>query len=302
MGTLTVDLFGKVLKNPIMNASGTLGYGREIEPLWGVECLGAYVTKGLSAEPHGGNPPPRVWEERSGMINSIGLQNVGVRRFFHDYFPLFREKQVPVVVNFFGFSDDEYLQCASLIPDDELIIALEANLSCPNIKRGGISFGKEPDTVYRIVKELKTLTAAPLLVKLTPEVKSIVDTARAAEDAGADGLTIINTLPAAVVNVKERSIPLKGGLSGPLLKPIALRAVADVSRSVAIPIIGVGGIMDHLDALAFFMAGARAVQVGTATFVDPFTIPKIVDQLQKYVDTCGIECVDSIVGIARGEG
>ncbi len=288
------------MKNPVMNASGTLGYGKEIEPLWGVEILGAYVTKGLSLKPHHGNPLPRVWEERHGMINSIGLQNVGVERFFSEYFPFFERKGTPVIVNFFGFTEEEYIGCAEKIKPHKQIVALEMNLSCPNIKKGGIGFGKEADTVYQIIKHVKTVTTIPVVAKLTPEVKNIVEIAIAARDGGADGLTLINTMPAAVVDVEKRMVPLMGGLSGPVIKPVALRAVYECSKAVAIPIIGAGGIMDANDAIAFMMAGARAVQVGTATFIDPYAIPKIIRGMGEYLDRHDCRTIDSIIGITHG--
>jgi dihydroorotate dehydrogenase (NAD+) catalytic subunit len=299
MGNLSVTLFGKRLKNPVMNASGTLGYGREIEPLWPVETMGAYVTKGLSLKPHHGNPCPRVWEERGGMINSIGLQNVGLERFFDEHFPFFTAKKVPVIVNFFGFTEEEYVACAANIRPHKLIVALEMNLSCPNVKKGGISFGKEPKMVHEIVKEVKRVTNIPVMAKLTPEVKSIVEIAVAAAEAGVDGLTLINTIPAAVVDVRQRCIPIKGGLSGPLLKPIALRAVADCSRAVSVPIVGTGGIMNAIDAVSFLMAGARAVQVGTATFVDPFAIPRIVKEMKQYLSAYACSGVSGLTGAAQ---
>ncbi|MCX5808758.1 MAG: dihydroorotate dehydrogenase [Proteobacteria bacterium] len=299
MGNLTVEFFEKTMRNPVMNASGTLGYGKEIESLWGIETLGAYVTKGLSAEPHHGNPTPRVWEERNGMINSIGLQNIGVDRFFDEYFPYFKKRKTPVIVNFFGFTEEEYLACAAKIKPDPFIVALEMNLSCPNIKKGGISFGKEPGAVFEIVKHVKGVTKIPLVAKLTPEVRNIVEIAQAAHEGGADGLTLINTMPAAVVDVKSRNIPIRGGLSGPILKPIALRAVYECSKAVPIPIIGAGGIMNTEDAISFFMAGARAIQIGTATFVDPYAIPKIIRGIGEYLDAHGCSGIGDIVGIAR---
>lgn len=299
MGNLTVEFFEKTLRNPVMNASGTLGYGKEIEPLWGIETLGAYVTKGLSAKPHHGNPTPRVWEERNGMINSIGLQNIGVERFFDEYFPYFKKRMTPVIVNFFGFTEEEYLTCAAKIKPDPFIVALEMNLSCPNIKKGGISFGKEPGAVFEIVKHVKGVTKIPLVAKLTPEVRNIVEIAQAAHEGGADGLTLINTMPAAVVDVKSRNIPIRGGLSGPILKPIALRAVYECSKAVPIPIIGAGGIMNTEDAISFFMAGARAIQIGTATFVDPYAIPKIIRGIGEYLDAHGCSGIGDIVGIAH---
>lgn len=296
MATLSVELFGKELKNPVMNASGTLGYGKEIEPLWPVETMGAYVTKGLSLEPHHGNQTPRVWEERGGMINSIGLQNVGVRRFFDDYFPFFLRKEMPLIVNFFGFTEEEYIRCAEAIAPHPLIVALEINLSCPNIKKGGISFGKEPEMVRSIMRRVKQATGIPILAKLTAEVSNIVEVARAACEGGADGLTLINTLPAAVVDVRNRCIPIKGGLSGPILRPVALRALCDCAGAFSVPLVGAGGITDERDALSFLMSGAKAIQVGTATFVDPYAIPRMIKGLGAWLDGCGAAGVDEVVG------
>lgn len=300
MASLSVKLFGKTLRNPVMNASGTLGYGKEIEPLWGIETLGAYVTKGLSLKPHHGNPAPRVWEERLGLINSIGLQNIGVDRFFDECFPFFKEKKTPIIINFFGFTEEEYIACAERIKPDKLIIALEMNLSCPNIKQGGISFGKDPDMVHRVVKEVKAVTQIPVIAKLTPEVKSLREIAQAAYEAGVDGFTLLNTIPSLVVDIERRSVPIKGGLSGPALKPIALKAVYEISSVLPVPVLGAGGIMNHSDALSFIMAGACAVQVGTATFIDPYTIPKIIKELQAYLDRCRCPRIEEIVGTARG--
>ena len=299
MATLSVDLFGKTLRNPVMNGSGTLGYGREIESLWPIDTLGAYVTKGLSLKPHHGNPPPRVREEGQGMLNSIGLQNVGVERFFAEYFPLFKERNTPIVVNFFGFTDEEYIRCAASIEPDPLIVALEINLSCPNVTKGGICMGKEAQGVFSIIERVKRTTPIPLIAKLTPEVADIVEIARAAVSAGADGLTLINTMPGAAIDVQTKRMAFRGGFSGPPLKPIALKAVADVSRALPVPVIGAGGIMDHEDAIRFLMAGAQAVQVGTATFVDPFAIPKILTGLAAYVDKHGLSGLSSLVGAAH---
>ncbi|HEY3276243.1 MAG TPA: dihydroorotate dehydrogenase [Syntrophorhabdaceae bacterium] len=301
MANTSIELFGKTLKNPVMNASGTLGYGKEIEPLWPVETMGAYVTKGLSLEPHHGNPLPRIWDQQYGMINSIGLQNVGVERFFGHYFPFFRSRRIPIIVNFFGFSDDEYIRCAERIKPHELIVALEMNLSCPNVKKGGISFGKDPEMVYAIVKRVKEATSIPVIAKLTPEVKNIGEIASAAHEGGADGFTLLNTMPAAVVDVSQMRMPLRGGLSGPVMRPIALRAVFEISKAVPVPVIGAGGIMDSTDALAFLMAGAKAVQVGTATFVDPYAIPKIVEGIGEYLTRQKCANLDPIIGCTHRE-
>ena len=214
MANISLKLFGKRLKNPVMNASGTLGYSNEIESLWKIETLGAYVTKGLSLKPHHGNPTPRIWDERHGMINSIGLQNMGLDRFFDEHFPFFQKKKTPIIINFFGFTEEEYIAFAAKVKPDRLIVALEMNLSCPNIKAGGISFGKDPQMVFEIVKKVKAVTQIPLIAKLTPEVKNIVDIGRAAFEAGADGLTLINTMPAAIVEVKKKESPYQGGTFG----------------------------------------------------------------------------------------
>ena len=299
MADLSVELFGRSFKNPVMNASGTLGYGREIEPLWSIDTLGAYVTKGLSILPHHGNPPPRTCEEKGGMINSIGLQNVGLERFFADHFPFFLSKGTPLIINFFGFTEEDYVECASRIKPHELIVALEINLSCPNIKQGGLCMGKEAPSVFRIIRAVKEVTAIPLIAKLTPEVSDIVQIAKAACDAGADGITVLNTMPALAINVDKGSIFLRGGLSGPPLKPIALRAVSEISQNIPLPVIGAGGIMNTTDALAFLMAGAQMVQVGTATFVDPFAIPKIIRGIGDYMENRSICRLSQITGIAR---
>lgn len=299
MADISLRLFGTRLKNPVMNASGTLGYGSEIEPLWTVDTLGAYVSKGLSLLPHQGNPPPRLWEEASALINSVGLQNIGIKRFFEEKLPLFEERKTPVVINFFGFTEEDYVRCAEAIGARPLVVALEMNLSCPNIKAGGICLGKEADAVFRIVRRVKQATSLPVVAKLTPEVTDIVGIARAAYEAGADGINVLNTFPAAAVDVEKSVMALRGGLSGPFLKPLALRAVADISRSIPIPVIGTGGIMDHRDALSFLMAGAAAVQVGTATFVDPFAIPKIIEGINAFLDARRISRLDEIIGTAR---
>jgi dihydroorotate dehydrogenase (NAD+) catalytic subunit len=302
MADLSVTLFGKRLRNPVMNASGTLGYGSEIEPLWKVDTLGAYVSKGLSFFPHHGNPPPRLWEENGALINSVGLQNVGLRRFIDEKLPLFEARDTPVIINFFGFTEEDYVRCAEAVPPLEVIVALEINLSCPNIKQGGICLGKTADGVYGIIRKVKAATALPVIAKLTPEVTDIVHVARAAYDAGVDGITVLNTFPSQSIDVEKMAIGLRGGLSGPFLKPMALRAVSDITRNVPVPVIGVGGIMNGQDALAFLMAGAAAVQVGTASFIDPFAIPRIIKGIDSYLDTRRIAGIHQIIGTARAQG
>ncbi|MCX8022288.1 MAG: dihydroorotate dehydrogenase [Syntrophorhabdaceae bacterium] len=299
MADISLNLFGRKLKNPVMNASGTLGYGREIEPLWRVSEMGVYVSKGLSLKPHHGNPTPRVWEVSSGMLNSIGLQNIGIDRFLEEYLPYFSETKTPVIINFFGFTVEEYVGCAERIKDDENIFALEMNLSCPNIKEGGIGFGKDPNMVFNLIKAVKSVTTKPIFAKLSPEVKNIVEIAKSAYEAGSDGLTLINTMPGVAVDIRKGVIPIKGGLSGPAIKPVALKAVYECRKAVPIPILGTGGIMSLEDALSFFMAGAWAIQVGTATFVDPYTIPRIIDGLKGYLEHHGFSSVSEITGITE---
>ncbi|MDW8001372.1 MAG: dihydroorotate dehydrogenase [Deltaproteobacteria bacterium] len=279
MGTFPLELFGKKLRNPVMNASGTLGYGKEIERLWKISTLGAFVTKGLSVFPHKGNPQPRILDLGFGMLNSIGLQNFGIKRFLEEYTEFFIRRKTPVILNIFGFTEDEYVECGRLIGENPAVLALEANLSCPNVKQGGIIFGKDPKIVGRIVRGLKSVTKIPVLVKLSSEVTDIVEIAYAAYEAGADGLTLINTLPGMW---KERDTLVRGGISGPFLKFLALKAIYDCKRSLPIPIVGAGGIMNVKDAILFLEAGCSAIQVGTATFLDPLAIPKIVKGLKAY--------------------
>lgn len=281
-----------------MNASGTLGYGSEIEPLWKIDTLGAYVSKGLSFLPHHGNPPPRLWEEGHALINSVGLQNIGLKRFMDEVVPLFRKRKTPIILNFFGFTEEEYVRCAEAVPHDDVIAALEINLSCPNIKQGGMCLGKDVYGVSSIISKAKAVTSLPLFAKLTPEVTDIVAIAKAAYDAGADGITVLNTVPAQGLDTKNKTFALRGGLSGPFLKPIALKAVRDITQNIPLPVIGVGGIMNAHDALAFLMAGASAIQVGTASFVDPFTIPKIIKGINEYLDLHKIN-LNQVIGSAR---
>jgi dihydroorotate dehydrogenase (NAD+) catalytic subunit len=298
MADLSIKLAGRHFRNPVMNASGTLGYGSEIEPLWKVDTLGAYVSKGLSILPHHGNPPPRLWEEGNALINSVGLQNIGLVRFIDEVMPLFRERNTSVIVNFFGFTEEDYVKCAEAVPQDDLIAGLEINLSCPNIKQGGMCLGKEAHSVSRIIRMVKAVTSLPLFAKLTPEVTDIVAVAKAAYDGGADGITVLNTVPAQGLDIKNNAFALRGGLSGPFLKPIALKAIRDITQNIPLPVIGVGGIMNALDAVAFFMAGASAIQVGTASFIDPFAIPRIIKGIEEYLDLHEIS-LPQIIGSAR---
>jgi len=278
MGSMFIELFGKRLRNPVMNASGTLGYGKEIERLWKISLLGAFVTKGLSIEPYRGNPQPRICELGYGLLNRVGLQNIGIKRFLAEYIEFFEKRKTPIIINIFGFTEEEYIECAKAIGNHSIVLAIEINLSCPNIKEGGILFGKDPEAIRRIIKGTKSVTNIPLICKLSQEVTDIIEIARCAYEAGADGLTLINTIPGATF---DRGRFIRGGVSGPFLKSFALKAIHDCANSVPIPIIGVGGIMNVEDAMSFLLAGAKAIQVGTATFLDPNAIPKIIKGLRK---------------------
>lgn len=286
MGDISVRVFGKTLRNPILNASGTLGYGKEIERLWKIDTLGAFVTKGLSYKPHFGNPQPRISDLGFGMLNSIGLQNIGIRRFLDEYLDFFIGRNTPVIINVFGFTEEDYERCVAEIDRNPIILALEVNLSCPNVKEGGILFGKRPDKVHDIIRRIKSITDIPVLAKLSP-VSDIKEVAKAAYEAGADGLTLINTIPGATL--EDRGM-IFGGISGPFLKSIALRAVYECSKALPIPIIGVGGIFNTNDCISFFNAGALLVQIGTSTFLDPFTIPKIVRELNLLAEKTERDC------------
>jgi dihydroorotate dehydrogenase (NAD+) catalytic subunit len=282
---LSIQLAGINLKNPVMTASGTFGYGEEYEPYLDLNRLGAIVVKGLSLNPSLGNPPPRMVETPAGMLNAIGLQNIGVECFIREKLPRLREFQTSIIVNFLGNTESEYYKAAERLGRAEGIAGLEVNLSCPNIKKGGLAFGIDPEATSGLIKELKRATSLPLLAKLSPNVADITVLARAAEDGGADGLTLINTILGMAIDIETRRPKLAnitGGLSGPAIKPIALRMVYQAAQAVKIPIIGVGGIMDGEDAVEFIIAGAGAVQVGTANFLDPAATIKIIEEIESY--------------------
>lgn len=296
---MEVEIAGLRLRNPIMPASGTFGYGEEYAPYIDLNSLGAIVTKGLSLLPKAGNLTPRICETVSGMLNAIGLQNVGVDAFIHEKIPFLAQFQTPVIVNFFGNTLDEYAEVAQRLNDVEGIAALEMNISCPNVKHGGIVFGTDPEAIFDVVSGVRKKTVKPLIVKLTPNVTDIQVTARAAADAGADALSLINTLTGMAVDVKTRKPRLAntiGGLSGPAIRPIAVRLVHQVVQAVDIPVIGVGGIARALDALEFLIVGARAVQVGTANFIDPHAMTTILAELEAFCLAEGVEDINDLIG------
>jgi dihydroorotate dehydrogenase (NAD+) catalytic subunit len=296
---LAVDLGPLQLKNPVMVASGTFGYGQEYAALVPPERLGGVVVKGISLKPRSGNPPPRIWETCGGMLNSIGLQNVGLPAFLEEKLPWLRPLRVPVIVNLFGNTVEEFEELAEALDSQEGISALEINISCPNVKAGGMVFGSDPEMVSQVVSAVRSKTTLPLITKLTPNVTDITVTARAAENAGTDILSLINTVAGMAVDVQTRQPRLAtvvGGLSGPAIKPIALRMVWQVVQASNLPVIGLGGIASARDALEFLLVGAKAIQVGTANFVNPRITLEIISGLKDYLRQQGLTNINDIIG------
>jgi len=285
-----------------MPAAGTFGYGEEYASLIDLNRLGAIVTKGISLKPQEGNLPPRIWETPGGMLNSIGLHNVGIEAFIQQKLPFLRRFKVPVIVNFFGYTIDEYAEAARRLSTLQGVAALEANLSCPNIKAGGIHFGCTATSVVQITKNLVTSSNLTIIVKLSSQVSNIKEIALAAEGEGAEAITLINTVPAMAIDLECQKPVLggiTGGLSGPAIKPIALKAVWDAASAVKIPIIGVGGIMNYRDALEFLMAGATAIQVGTANFINPMAMLEIIQGIDSFLEQRGFKNIRDIIGSAK---
>ena len=300
---MAVDIAGVRFKNPVLTASGTFGYGLEFANLMDLNSIGGIVVKGLSMTPIKGNAPPRVYETASGMLNAIGWQNIGATEFVTKKLPALRNYDTNVVVNIVGFELEDYLEVARFLNDCPGIKALELNISCPNVKKGGFHFNKDPRDTYKITAETKKASPKlPLWVKLSPNVTDIREFARACEDAGADALSVINTLVGMAIDVEKRRPKLRfltGGLSGPAIKPVALRMVYEACRTVKIPVIGVGGIASTDDALEFLIAGARAVQVGTANFYQPDISQRIALGLQEYCRSHHFEDINEIIGSLR---
>jgi dihydroorotate dehydrogenase (NAD+) catalytic subunit len=296
---LEVEIAGLKLKNPIMPASGTFGYGEEFAPYLDLEQLGAIVTKGVSLFPKAGNPTPRVAETPAGMLNAIGLQNVGIEAFAARKIEFLRSVSTPVIVNFFGNTLEEYVEVAARLNEIERVDAVELNISCPNVKAGGIVFGTDPVTAARVVSGVRAKLKVPLIVKLSPNVTDITLMARAVEEAGADAISCINTLTGMAVDIERRCLSLAngtGGLSGPAIKPVALRMVHQVVNSVSIPVIGIGGIMSAEDALEFLLVGATAVQVGTANLVNPGAMAAILEGIETFLEHRGIDDINAWIG------
>lgn len=297
---LSISFCGINFKNPVIAASGTFGYGVEFEDIVALDKLGGFVVKGLSREPMAGNPPPRMFETAAGMVNAIGLQNIGVEAFLREKLPvLTRKRNVVVIANVFGYSREEYESVIRILNDGEGIAAYELNVSCPNTKQGGISFGSDPHMLEEVVSGCKKLARRPLIVKLSPNVTSIPMMARVAEGAGADALSLVNTFVALVVDPETRKPRISNftaGLSGPAIKPIALRMVYEASHSVSIPVIGMGGITSGSDVVEFLLAGAAAVEVGTANYFDPCATEHIIDQLYRWCIEHRVKDVKDLVG------
>jgi dihydroorotate dehydrogenase (NAD+) catalytic subunit len=299
MVDLSVRIGPLVLKNPLMSASGCFGYGLEYADIVDLSSLGAVVVKGLFLKEREGHPPPRVVETPSGMLNAIGLQGIGVRRFVAEKMPELRRRGAVVIVNVCGSTIDEYVEVSRILSDVEGVAALELNISCPNIKEGGIQFGCNLVSAGQVIAAVRKATALPLIPKLTPNVTTVASFARAAEENGADAVSLVNTFLAMVIDVEARRPVLSngmGGLSGPAIRPIAVRMVYECAQQVRIPVIGMGGISCARDALEFLIAGATAVQVGTASFVDPFIWPKLLTGIEEYLTRHAIERVVDLVG------
>ncbi len=287
------------LKNPVMTASGTFGYGEEYSGYIDLNKLGAVVVKGLSLKPRLGNPPPRIMETTGGMLNAVGLQNIGVDAFIEEKLPFLRKYDTAVIANIYGETFDEFKGVAKKLNSAKGVHALEVNISCPNVKKGGVSFGTDSKIAARVTRAVKEETSLPVIVKLTPNVTDIAAIAEAVEKAGADAVSLINTLTGMSVDLKTRRPHLKnitGGLSGPAIKPVALRMVWQVVQRVSIPVIGIGGIMTAEDALEFLVLGAKAVQIGTANFVNPLATMEIIEGIENYLNANRIKDINQIIG------
>lgn len=296
---MSVEIAGLKLRNPVITASGTFGYGEEFAEYLDLEAIGALITKGLSLKPRAGNPTPRIVETPAGMLNAIGLQNVGLDVFIEKKTPFLRTISTPAIVNLFGNVVEEYAELASRLEQVPEVAGIEVNISCPNVKQGGIVFGTDPNAAATVVRAVRNETRKPLIVKLSPNVTDIVEMAVACAEAGADALSLINTLTGMAIDLRTRRPVLAnvtGGLSGPAIKPVALRMVWQVAKAVKLPVIGIGGIMNATDALEFILAGATAIQVGTANFLDPAAAGTIAREMERYLAENGIASIGELRG------
>ncbi|WP_042348993.1 dihydroorotate dehydrogenase [Bacillus massiliigorillae] len=299
MSRLNIELPGLNLKNPVMPASGCFGFGKEYSELYDLNKLGSIMIKATTLETRFGNPTPRVAETHAGMLNAIGLQNPGLEHVMNNELKWLEQFDLPIIANVAGSQEDDYVEVAKQISTAPNVAALELNISCPNVKEGGIAFGTDPETAKRLTKKVKEVSQVPVYVKLSPNVTNITEMALAVQDGGADGLTMINTLLGMRLNLKTARPVIAnktGGLSGPAIKPVAIRMIHEVSQQVNIPIIGMGGISTAEDVIEFFYAGASAVAVGTANFVDPFVCPTIIDELPALLDELGYEHISECTG------
>jgi len=300
---LAVEIGSLKLKNPVMTASGTFGYGEEYSEFLDLNMLGAVVVKGISLKPMEGNPPPRICETPCGMLNAIGLQNIGLKRFLKEKLPYLRQFDTKIIVNILGNTIQEYVRLSKAL-DDAGVDAIELNVSCPNVKKGGIIFGTDKRALSRLVSKVKQSAGKTLLItKLSPNVSDITEFARAAEESGSDALSLINTLRGMAIDIETRRPKLAniiGGLSGPAIKPIALRMVWEASQSVRIPVIGIGGIITAQDAIEFMLAGATAIQVGTGNFINPMATIEIIHGIRSYSEGKNIDDIRDIIGSIHG--
>ena len=300
MVDLSFTMFGIKFKNPVFSASGTSGYGLELSPHIDLGKIGAIVTKGISAKPKRGNPQPRIIETPSGMLNSIGLQNIGARKFIDDVLGKLEDADTKVIVNVFGDAIDGYIDVSRMFLNENRVDALEVNLSCPNVKEGGIAFGREPKLAAEVISAVIDASKKPVIAKLTPNVTDIAPIARAVEEAGASAISVINTLVGMAIDVENRRPYFKNvtaGLSGPAIKPVALRVVWETAKAVDIPVIGIGGISTGRDALEFIMAGATAVQIGSANLINPGIMSDVVDEINDFCRDNKISDLNEIRGI-----
>jgi dihydroorotate dehydrogenase (NAD+) catalytic subunit len=297
---LSVTFAGIQLKNPIIAASGTFGYGVEFEDVVHLDKIGGFIVKGLSREPMTGNPPPRLWETAAGMLNAIGLQNIGAAAFLAEKLPRLQQiKNIVVLANIFGYTREDYERTIEILNDGEGIAAYELNVSCPNTSEGGLQFGTDPRLLDEVVTKAKRTARRPLIVKLSPNVTSIAQMAHIAQESGADAISLVNTFMALAIDAdtrKPRIANVTAGLSGPAIKPIALRMVYDAAHAVSIPVIGMGGISTAADVAEFMLAGATAVQIGTASYWDPCATEKIVDELHRWCQDRGVTRIADLTG------
>ncbi len=299
---MRVNIGGMEIKNPVMTASGTFGYASEFDELMDLNRLGAIVVKGLSLEPSKGNPPPRIVETPCGMLNAIGLENVGLAAFVKKKLPFLRRLDTPVFVNVYGKSTEEYAELAARLEDIDGVSGIEVNISCPNVKSGGIAFGAYPESAAEVIRAIRKKITKPLMVKLSPNVTDITEIAKSVEAEGADSISLINTITGMAIDIETRRPKIgniTGGLSGPAIKPVALRMVWQVAQTVNVPVVGIGGIMTAKDALEFLIAGAVAVQIGTANFINPHATTDIIDGIETFLMERNISDVSDIIGTLK---